>query len=88
MMPFEHWMIFEYPRLDIETQVRMQIALAKHYAKDYLDMAISSTELKSEISWALHVDMVQHENQEKYEYCILYKDTIDNLEFISIDKLF
>jgi hypothetical protein len=84
----EHWTLYDYPNLDIDTQVSLQIALAKKYAQDYLDVALSEQELKEEIAFALYQDLKKHEQDEKYEYCILYKDTIENIEHISIYKLF
>ena len=87
MIPFE-WTIHDYPNLDIDTQVTLQIALAKKYARDYLDAALSEIELKEEVAFALFQEMKRHENDEKYEYCMLYKDTIENIKYIPIYKLF
>lgn len=87
MIPHE-WTVHDYPNLDIDTQVGLQIALAKRYARDYLDAALSEAELKEEVAFALFQDLKRHENDEKYEYCMLYRDTIENIEYIPIYKLF
>ena len=86
-MQFERSILY-YPEFDIEQQVKLQIALARRYARDYLDAALSKKELIEEISFALYIDMKKHEAEEKYEYCMLYKDTIENIEFISIEQLY
>ena len=86
-MQFERSILY-YPEFDVEQQVKLQIALARRYARDYLDAALSKKELIEEISFALYIDMKKNEAEEKYEYCMLYKDTIENIEFISIEQLY
>lgn len=88
MSPYDFNLAHYYPDLDIDTQVRLQIALARHYAKDFLDLSIAADELRVEIIWMIAKDLVQLEAQEKYEYCMLYKDTIENVKFISIEQLY
>ena len=87
MIPNE-WTIHDYAHLDIDTQVSLQIALAKKYAMDYLDVALSEAELKEEVAYSLYLDLKNHESEEKYELCMLYRDTIENITYIPIYKLF
>lgn len=84
----EHFTILTYPELSIDKQVSMQIALAKEYARGYYDAALSAKELKEEVTFLLELDLKELEIYEKYEYCILYKDTIENIEYIPIHKLY
>lgn len=88
MSPDNHIDIINYAMLDIDAQVRMQIALAKHYARDFYDVALTTQELREEVIWILEHDLKELEIYEKYEYCMLYKDTIENIKYIPIDKLY
>jgi len=84
----DHPDIVNYAKLPIEDQVRLQVRLARKYASDFLDAGLAEWEIKEEIVFALHYDLKQLELYEKYEYCILYKDTIENIKYIPERKLY
>ena len=88
MSPNDHISILEYATLDIDIQVRLQMALARRYAEPYYDGVYSERQLKDMIEYDMLNDLYAHEQSEKYEYCMLYKDTIENLEYIPVRKLY
>ncbi len=88
MNPHEPEMVLNYRSHSIDTQVRMQINLARAYARDFYDAALTARELREEVVCLLEYDLKELELYEKYEYCTLYKDTIENIKYISIDKLY
>jgi len=84
----DHIEVMEYASLPIDKQVKLQIRLARRYARDFLDAGLAEWEIKEEIVFALEYDLKQLELYEKYEYCILYKDTIENIKYIPERKLY
>lgn len=80
--------VLDYAFYDIDSQVKMQMMLAKSFAHEYYDEPWGVSELRAAIKTDLRYELYQLELEEKYELCMLYKDTIENLEFIPIDKLY
>ena len=83
-----HKFVLDYANYELELQIAMQIKLARHYAQDFYDISDLTDELlKKLIVASLQHDLKDYEKNEQYEYCILYKDTIDNIKHISIKHL-
>ena len=80
--------VLDYALYDIDSQVKMQMLLAKSFAETYYDEPWGSTELRAAIKIDLKYELYQLELEEKYELCMLYKDTIENLEYIPVNKLY
>tara|TARA_R110000772_G_scaffold245957_2_gene359564 strand:- start:198 stop:458 length:261 start_codon:yes stop_codon:yes gene_type:complete len=77
-----------YIKLDSEEQVRLQISLARNFAMDWFDEPyFDNKKVKERIKLAMIVELNELIEQEKYELCQLYHDTIENLEYISVRQL-
>ena len=78
-----------YSKQPVELQVKLQIALVRHYSEDWMDMpSFSMAAFRAHIEADMERDLEKHIKDEKYELCSIYKDAIDNLEYISIRHIF
>lgn len=83
------WIIEQYPQLDDEQKKEWHIRLARRYAMDFFDEEYTSAKnFRSKLALSLLKDLKVFEENEQYEYCTLYKETIDNIKYIPISKLF
>lgn len=84
----KHFEVLGYANYDIDSQVKMQMILARSFAEAYLDEPWTTQELRAALKLDMTYELHQLELEEKYELCMLYKDTIENLEYIPVNKLY